>query len=215
MTINTYLDHTLLNPTATAEEIKQVCEEAIENNFAAVCFSSYFASYASKLLKESPVKLATVVGYPYGYQPTVAKAAEVKWAIDHGADEIDAVLNISALRSKDFSYVRNDIETLARSTSIRGKVLKLIVEESLLTADELARVCDFCIESEVHFVKNSTGVIGTGATPELIKKLRVLLPKEIKIKASGGIKTKEDVQALIEAGADRIGSSSCMNIIKK
>lgn len=215
MTINTYLDHTLLNPTATAEEIKQVCEEAIENNFAAVCFSSYFASYASKLLKESPVKLATVVGYPYGYQPTVAKAAEVKWAIDHGADEIDAVLNISALKSKDFSYVRNDIETLARSTSIRGKVLKLIVEESLLTADELARVCDFCIESEVHFVKNSTGVIGTGATPELIKKLRVLLPKEIKIKASGGIKTKEDVQALIEAGADRIGSSSCMNIIKK
>jgi len=215
MTINTYLDHTLLNPTATAEEIKQVCEEAIENNFAAVCFSSYFASYASKLLKESPVKLATVVGYPYGYQPTVAKAAEVKWAIDHGADEIDAVLNISALKSKDFSYVRNDIETLARSTSIRGKVLKLIVEESLLTTDELARVCDFCIESEVHFVKNSTGVIGTGATPELIKKLRVLLPKEIKIKASGGIKTKEDVQALIEAGADRIGSSSCMNIIKK
>ena len=215
MTINTYLDHTLLNPTATAEEIKQVCEEAIENNFAAVCFSSYFASYASKLLKESPVKLATVVGYPYGYQPTVAKAAEVKWAIEHGADEIDAVLNISALKSKDFSYVRNDIETLARSTSIRGKVLKLIVEESLLTADELARVCDFCIESEVHFVKNSTGVIGTGATPELIKKLRVLLPKEIKIKASGGIKTKEDVQALIEAGADRIGSSSCMNIIKK
>ena len=213
MDINNYLDHTLLDPLASSDDIKKLCEEAIANNFAAVCINPYFASFASKLLKESDVKLAIAIGYPYGYSPTVSKAAEIKWAIDHGADEIDAVINLAALKSEDFSFVRNDIDTMSRSAGMRGKTLKLIVEESLLTDDELARVCDFCIESEVHFVKNSTGVIGTGATPENISRLRNLLPKEIKIKASGGIRKKSAVNALIEAGANRIGSSSCMNMI--
>ncbi len=213
MDINNYLDHTLLNPLASSDDIKKLCEEAIANNFAAVCINPYFASFASKLLKESDVKLAIAIGYPYGYSPTVSKAAEIKWAIDHGADEIDAVINLAALKSEDFSFVRNDIDTMSRSAGMRGKTLKLIVEESLLTDDELARVCDFCIESEVHFVKNSTGVIGTGATPENISRLRNLLPKEIKIKASGGIRNTSAVNALIEAGANRIGSSSCMNMI--
>lgn len=213
MDINNYLDHTLLNPLASSDDIKKLCEEAIANNFAAVCINPYFASFASKLLKESDVKLAIAIGYPYGYSPTVSKAAEIKWAIDHGADEIDAVINLAALKSEDFSFVRNDIDTMSRSAGMRGKTLKLIVEESLLSDDELARVCDFCIESEVHFVKNSTGVIGTGATPENISRLRNLLPKEIKIKASGGIRKKSAVNALIEAGANRIGSSSCMNMI--
>lgn len=213
MDINNYLDHTLLNPLASSDDIKKLCEEAIANNFAAVCINPYFASFASKLLKESDVKLAIAIGYPYGYSPTVSKAAEIKWAIDHGADEIDAVINLAALKSEDYSFVRNDIDTMSRSAGMRGKTLKLIVEESLLTDDELARVCDFCIESEVHFVKNSTGVIGTGATPENISRLRNLLPKEIKIKASGGIRKKSAANALIEAGANRIGSSSCMNMI--
>lgn len=213
MDINNYLDHTLLNPLASSDDIKKLCEEAIANNFAAVCINPYFASFASKLLKESDVKLAIAIGYPYGYSPTVSKAAEIKWAIDHGADEIDAVINLAALKSEDFSFVRNDIDTMSRSAGMRGKALKLIVEESLLTDNELARVCDFCIESEVHFVKNSTGVIGTGATPENISRLRNLLPKEIKIKASGGIRKKSAVNALIEAGANRIGSSSCMDMI--
>jgi deoxyribose-phosphate aldolase len=213
MDINNYLDHTQLNPTASSDEIKRLCEEAIEHRFAAVCINPYFTSFASKLLKDSDVKLAIAIGYPYGYNPTVSKAAEIKWAIDHGADEIDAVINLSALKSKDFSFVRNDIETMSRSVSMRGKILKLIVEESLLTEEELARICDFCIESEVHFVKNSTGVIGTGASIENISKLRSLLPKEIKIKASGGIRKKSDVEKLIEAGADRIGSSSCLKLI--
>ena len=213
MDINNYLDHTQLNPTASSDEIKRLCEEAIEHRFAAVCINPYFTSFASKLLKDSDVKLAIAIGYPYGYSPTVSKAAEIKWAIDHGADEIDAVINLSALKSKDFSFVRNDIETMSRSVSMRGKILKLIVEESLLTEEELARICDFCIESEVHFVKNSTGVIGSGASIENISKLRSLLPKEIKIKASGGIRKKSDVEKLIEAGADRIGSSSCLKLL--
>ena len=213
MDINNYPDHTQLNPTASSDEIKRLCEEAIEHRFAAVCINPYFTSFASKLLKDSDVKLAIAIGYPYGYSPTVSKAAEIKWAIDHGADEIDAVINLSALKSKDFSFVRNDIETMSRSVSMRGKILKLIVEESLLTEEELARICDFCIESEVHFVKNSTGVIGSGASIENISKLRSLLPKEIKIKASGGIRKKSDVEKLIEAGADRIGSSSCLKLL--
>ena len=213
MDIKHYLDHTLLNPLASSDDIEKLCKEAIENNFAAVCINPYFSSFASKLLNETNVKLAIAIGYPYGYSPTVSKAAEIKWAIDHGADEIDAVINLAALKSKDYSFVRNDIETMSRSAGMRGKILKLIIEESLLTDDELARVCDFCIESEVHYVKNSTGVIGTGATPENISRLRNLLPKEIKIKASGGIRKKSAVNALIEAGANRIGSSSCMNMI--
>lgn len=213
MDINKYLDHTLLSPTASTDDIKTLCEEAIENQFAAICVSPYFTSFASKLLKESQVKLAIAIGYPYGYSPTVSKAAEIKWAIDHGADEIDAVINLSALKSKDYSFVRNDIETMARSVSMRGKSIKLIIEESLLTEEELARICDYCIESEVNFVKNSTGVLGTGANPEIIQRLRSLLPKEIKIKASGGIKNKQDAYALIEAGAERIGSSSCLKLI--
>ncbi len=213
MDINNYLDHTLLSPTASTDDIKTLCEEAIENQFAAICVSPYFTSFASKLLKESQVKLAIAIGYPYGYSPTVSKAAEIKWAIDHGADEIDALINLSALKSKDYSFVRNDIETLARSVSMRGKSIKLIIEESLLTEEELARICDYCIESEVNFVKNSTGVLGTGANPEIIQRLRSLLPKEIKIKASGGIKNKQDAYALIEAGAERIGSSSCLKLI--
>ena len=213
MDLKNYLDHTLLSPTASTDDIKTLCEEAIENQFAAVCVSPYFTSFASKLLNDSAVKLAIAIGYPYGYHPTVSKAAEIKWAIDHGADEIDAIINLSALKSKDYSFVRNDIETMARSVSMRGKSIKLIIEESLLTDEELARICDYCIESEVNFVKNSTGVLGTGASPETIQRLRSLLPKEIKIKASGGIKNKQDAYALIEAGAERIGSSSCLKLI--
>lgn len=213
MDLKNYLDHTLLSSTASTDDIKTLCEEAIENQFAAVCVSPYFTSFASKLLNDSAVKLAIAIGYPYGYHPTVSKAAEIKWAIDHGADEIDAVINLSALKSKDYSFVRNDIETMARSVSMRGKSIKLIIEESLLTEEELARISDYCIESEVNFVKNSTGVLGTGANPEIIQRLRSLLPKEIKIKASGGIKNKQDAFALIEAGAERIGSSSCLKLI--
>ena len=213
MDLKNYLDHTLLSPTASTDDIKTLCEEAIENQFAAVCVSPYFTSFASKLLNDSAVKLAIAIGYPYGYHPTVSKAAEIKWAIDHGADEIDAIINLSALKSKDYSFVRNDIETMARSVSMRGKSIELIIEESLLTDEELARICDYCIESEVNFVKNSTGVLGTGASPETIQRLRSLLPKEIKIKASGGIRNKQDAFALIEAGSERIGSSSCLKLI--
>ncbi len=212
--LQSYLDHTLLIPTANTDEIKALCDEAIANEFKAICINPYFASFASKILSESDVKLATVAGFPYGYNPTVAKAAEIKWAIDHGADEIDAVVNIAALKSGDYSFVRNDIETIVRSVTMRGKTIKMIVEASILTEDELKRVLEYCIESGVHYIKNSSGYQGDGATVEMIQKLRSMLPTDIKIKASGGIKSKREAIKLIEAGADRIGSSACLNIIK-
>ena len=212
--LQSYLDHTLLIPTANTEEIKALCDEAIANEFKAICINPYFASFASKMLSESDVKLATVAGFPFGYNPTVAKAAEIKWAIDHGADEIDAVVNIAALKSGDYSFVRNDIETIVRSVTMRGKTIKMIVEASILTEDELKRVLEYCVESGVHYIKNSSGYQGDKATVEMIQKLRSMLPTDIKIKASGGIKSKRQAIKLIEAGADRIGSSACLNIIK-
>ena len=212
--LHSYLDHTLLIPTANTEEIKALCDEAIANEFKAICINPYFASFASKMLSESNVKLATVAGFPFGYNPTVAKAAEIKWAIDHGADEIDAVVNIAALKSGDYSFVRNDIETIVRSVTMRGKTIKMIVEASILTEDELKRVLEYCVESGVHYIKNSSGYQGDGATVEMIQKLRSMLPTDIKIKASGGIKSKREAIKLIEAGANRIGSSACLNIIK-
>lgn len=212
--LQSYLDHTLLIPTANTDAIKALCEEAIANEFKAICINPYFASSASKILTESDVKLATVAGFPFGYNPTVAKAAEIKWAIDHGADEIDAVVNIAALKSGEFSFVRNDIETIVRSVTMRGKTIKMIVEASILTEDELKRVLEYCVESGVHYIKNSSGYQGDGATVDMIQKLRSMLPPDIKIKASGGIKSKRQAIKLIEAGADRIGSSACLNIIK-
>lgn len=212
--LQSYLDHTLLIPTVNTEEIKALCDEAIANEFKAICINPYFASFASKMLSESDVKLATVAGFPFGYNPTVAKAAEIKWAIDHGADEIDAVVNIAALKSGDYSFVRNDIETIVRSVTMRGKTIKMIVEASILTEDELKRVLEYCVESGVHYIKNSSGYQGDKATVEMIQKLRSMLPTDIKIKASGGIKSKRQAIKLIEAGADRIGSSACLNIIK-
>ena len=212
--LQSYLDHTLLIPTANTDEIKALCHEAIANEFKAICINPYFASFASKILAESDVKLATVAGFPFGYNPTVAKAAEIKWAIDHGADEIDAVVNIAALKSGEYSFVRNDIETIVRSATMRGKTIKMIVEASILTEDELKRVLEYCVESGVHYIKNSSGYQGDGATVDMIQKLRSMLPTDIKIKASGGIKSKRQAIKLIEAGADRIGSSACLNIIK-
>ena len=212
--LQSYLDHTLLIPTANTDAIKALCDEAITNEFKAICINPYFASFASKILAESDVKLATVAGFPFGYNPTVAKAAEIKWAIDHGADEIDAVVNIAALKSGEYSFVRNDIETIVRSVTMRGKTIKMIVEASILTEDELKRVLEYCVESGVHYIKNSSGYQGDGASVDMIQKLRSMLPTDIKIKASGGIKSKRQAIKLIEAGADRIGSSACLNIIK-
>ena len=207
------IDHTLLKPDATHDEIVQLCEEAATNKFAAVCVPPYFVKAAAQLLEDKMTKVATVVGFPMGYSATPAKVEEVKRAMDEGADEIDVVVNICAVREGNWSFVRNDIDSMTRAAHLRGKAIKVILEVGLLKEGELKKLCDICNAVDVNFVKTSTGVNGSPATPEMIKTLRSLLNDTVKIKASAGIRTFEHAKALVEAGAHRLGTSAGLDII--
>lgn len=208
-----YIDHTLLKPNCTSEEIRILCTEALEHGFYSVCVPPYFVRKAKTILGKSSVKVATVVGFPMGYSPTSSKAEEIKRAFINGADEVDAVVNINAVKNEDWNYISNDIDTMSRMASMRDKLLKVIFEVDLLTQDEAKKLCDICIESEVGYVKTATGVNGKGNQPEVVSFLRDYLPKGIKVKASGGIRTKAEAEALIKAGADRLGCSKSVDIV--
>jgi deoxyribose-phosphate aldolase len=208
------IDHTLLRPDCNNADIRQLCQEAMKHQFHAVCIPPYFAREARQVLGEvSPIKLAVVVGFPMGYSHTFSKVEEIKRAADEEADEIDAVINIAAVKSANWNYVKNDILSMTRATHLRGKVMKMIVEAGLLTPDELKRVCNICEESEVNYVKNATGLSGTDTTAEVIATLRQHLSPKVKIKASGGIRTYSLTRSLLMAGADRIGTSAGVLII--
>ncbi len=213
MSIAGYFDHTLLKPDITIEDVRRLCAEAVEHKFAGVCVPPYYVSDAFQALGGASVKLATVVGFPLGYSATVAKVEEIKRAIDEGAVELDVVVNIAAVKSGKWDFVQNDIDRMATACHIKGKQIKVIIEAGLLTADEIQRICEICNELEPDFVKTSTGFNGPGANPEMIRNLRSLLKVGIKIKASGGIRTAEAARELIEAGADRLGSSSGVAIV--
>lgn len=212
--LESHIDHTNLKPDASKIAIDQLCREAMENNFVAVCVSPYHVKTCVEKLKNTDVKIATVIGFPMGYATTPAKVEELKRAIDDGADEIDMVINIQALKAKDLVYVKNDIESLCTYAHLKNHILKVIIEIGLLTQEEIIAVCKICEAVGVDFVKTSTGVIGRGATTADIVLLRKLLPAKIKIKASGGIKDKQTALDLIEAGADRIGSSSSVTFFE-
>lgn len=201
------IDHTYLAADCTGADVDRVCQEAIEHGFYAVCVPPYFVSRAHKLLAGKEVKLATVIAFPYGYQETAVKVQEIRRAMDEGADELDVVINLSAVKSGDWAYVKSDIESVATTARLKGKVSKLIIEAGDLTDAELHRVCNLCNEIKPSFVKTSTGT-RTGATVEQVTKLRNNLDAEIRIKASGGIRDKAFAEQLIEAGADRLGTSS-------
>ena len=209
------IDHTTLKVDTTKEEVKQLCEEAKAANFFAVCVSPYFVRYAATQLEDTPTKIVTVIGFPFGFSATPAKAEEARRALEEGADEIDVVVNINALKSGDWNYVRNDIQTMIFLAHQRGRILKIIFETGLLTKEEVEKLCEICAELEVNFVKTSTGYFKKGATVSIIKQLRKLLPEKIKIKASGGIRSAKKAQAMIAAGADRIGTSSGIKIIEE
>ena len=196
MNLSSYIDHTLLRPDATFADIQKLCQEAKEFQFASVCISPYYVKRAEELLNNSSVKITTVIGFPMGYATTAAKVEEIKRAISDGADELDVVINLSALKNGDWNYVKNDIESMATIVRMRGKLIKVIIETGLLTEDEIRRVCNLCKDSDVNFVKTSTGYLGEGATVGVIQFLHSLLPKEIKIKASGGVRTVEDATRL-------------------
>jgi deoxyribose-phosphate aldolase len=210
----TYIDHTTLNIDTKKTDIKKLCKEAESNNFYAVCVPPYFVQNASMLLKDSDVKIVTVIGFPFGYSATPSKAAEIHKAIDDGADELDVVINVSAVKSGDWNYVQNDIKTVTLATQMKGKIIKVILETGLLTKKEIKKLCEICAEAGVNFVKTSTGFNGEGATEEVVEFLRENLPSSIKIKASGGIKSAKKALRMLEAGADRLGTSSGIKIIK-
>ncbi len=215
MELVSFFDHTLLKPDTATADIRRLCAEAIDYKFAAVCVPPFFVAEAVQTLEAYPaIKVATVIGFPMGYAATPAKVEEIKRAIDEGVDELDAVINICAVKNGNFNFVRSDIDSMTMAVHSKRKVIKVILETSLLTEDEIKHLCDICNEVGVDYVKTSTGTQG-GATPEVVAFLRAHLNKSIKIKASGGIRSLEDARRLIEAGAVRLGSSSSVQIIEQ
>lgn len=215
MNLAAYIDHTLLKPDSTLENIRQICNEAKEFGFAAVCIPPYYVHDAARWLEDTPQKIqvATVVGFPLGYSSTIAKVEEIKRAIDDGADEIDAVINLCAVKSQLWSHVRSDLDSLITATRMKGKKIKIILETALLTTKELEQACAILLDLNPDFAKTSTGFNGGGATLEVVQQMGVLLQHKIAIKASGGIRNAADTIAMIQAGASRIGTSSGVAIV--
>jgi deoxyribose-phosphate aldolase len=215
MNLASKIDHTLLRADSSKAEITKLCEEAKQYGFASVCVPPYWVRECKNLLRDSKVKISAVVAFPMGYAATPAKVEECRRAIDEGASEIDMVLNIIALKAGDYNYLKNELTSAGTIVQLRGGKLKVILETGLLTRDEIIKACELCSKLCVDYVKTSTGYIDKGATVEDIKLLRAHLPKNIKIKASGGIKDRATAMAMIEAGADRIGTSSAIKIMSE
>ncbi|MDD2666161.1 MAG: deoxyribose-phosphate aldolase [Methanocellales archaeon] len=203
------IDHTLLKPDATAKDIKRICAEAIEHNFASVCVNPIHVSLAAKMLERMNIKVCTVIGFPLGASTTETKVFEVKNAIKNGAQEVDVVMNIGALKSGDYEVVKKDIRAVVNSAG--GSVVKVIIEAGLLTDEEKVHACKLAKEAGADFVKTSTGFSGK-ATVSDVKLMRDAFGKGVK--ASGGIRTYEDAIALVKAGATRIGTSDALSIVK-
>ena len=210
------IEHTLLKPDADSLQIKQLCEEAILYNFIGVCIPPYFVPDARLYLEGSNVKVVTVVGFPMGYTSISSKVEEVKRAIDEGADEIDMVVNLCAVKDAKWAHVRNDIDSVTRATHLKGKIMKVILETGLLKEQEIRRLCEICMEIGVNYVKTSTGVNAPGANVEAVALMKeCIADSSVLIKASGGIKTKEFAEQLVNAGANRLGTSSSLVLIGK
>lgn len=214
MNIASYIDHTVLKPTSILQEVENACSEAIDFGFAAVCIPPFYVAQTARFLQESNVKVATVIGFPFGYTFPEIKVEETKRTIECGAQEIDMVVNIAALKNGDFEYLGKEVEAVLQVVRKNNGVLKVIIESGILTNDEIIRCCELYGKQEVDFVKTSTGYAEKGATIEAVQLMRQHLPSSIKIKASGGIKTFDFAQALISAGADRLGCSASITIVK-
>jgi deoxyribose-phosphate aldolase len=215
LNINSYIDHTILKPTTTLAEIEKLCSEAIQYQFAAVCVPPLFVKKAKEILDNSIIKTATVIGFPFGYNAIEAKVAEIVLAMVDGADELDMVINISAIKNNDWNFIASEINTIMPIIKSKDKIIKVIIESGILTDDEIIKCCDIYGAAGVDYVKTSTGYAETGATIHAVKLIRAHLADSIKIKASGGIKSYEFAKELIEAGADRIGCSSSVKIMQE
>ena len=212
--LNEYIEHTLLKQDATKEQFLQLFKEAKEHKFLGVCVNPAYVKLAKENLDGSGVKIVTVVGFPLGASDSNVTAFEAKTAIEQGADEIDMVMNVSAMKNKDYDYIVNDIKTI--KSACGSHKLKVILETDLLTKEEIAKACELCVEAKADLVKTSTGFVkgGVGAKPEDVKIMHdIVAPHGMEVKASGGVRSKEDAMAVIEAGATRIGTSSGIKIV--
>ncbi len=208
-----YIDHTLLKPEATKEEIEQLVNEAKEYKFASVCVNPYWVSFCAEKLKETSVKVCTVIGFPLGATSTETKVFETKQAVQNGAEEVDMVINIGELKAKNDSAVKKDIEAVVNAAK-GSAITKVIIETSLLSDEEKVRACQLAKEAGAHFVKTSTGFSNAGATVEDVRLMRETVGPEMGVKASGGIRDYEKMKAMIDAGANRIGASSGVKIMQ-
>lgn len=212
--LNKHIEHTLLKQDAKLEDFIKLFEEAKEHKFLGVCINPAYVKLAKENLHDTDVKIVTVVGFPLGANRSDVKAFETSKAVEDGADEIDMVLNVSKLKDKDYDFIINDIKTV--KTACKDKPLKVILETDLLTKKEIKKACELCIEAKADFVKTSTGFVkgGVGAKAEDVKLMfDTVSPYGLKVKASGGIRDKEAAIKMIEAGAERLGTSSGVKIV--
>lgn len=205
-----YIDHTVLKAFAKKEDIAKVCKEALSYHFASVCVNPYWVPFAAKLLRGSDVKVCTVIGFPLGANASETKAFETKKAVADGAREIDMVINIGALKDGDFTIVAEDIKAVREQC--KGLILKVIIETSYLSDEEKTEVCKIAAREGADFVKTSTGFSDKGATVEDVALM--VRASGIKVKASGGVRSKEDAKAMIKAGASRLGTSAGVKIVE-
>lgn len=212
-TMASMIDHTVLKPGTTREQVVQYCRQAIEHNFASVCINPCFVKLVAQELKNSEVKTCTVIGFPLGSNTTEVKAYEAKKAVEEGAQEVDMVINVGALKEGDLEYVENDIAQVVKAS--QGALVKVIIETCLLTDQEKVTVCTLAKKAGAHFVKTSTGFSTGGATSADIALMRKTVGDSIGVKASGGVRSLQEALAMIEAGANRIGTSSGLAIMNE
>ena len=213
MELNKYIDHTNLNTTATIKDIEKLCDEAIKYHFQTVCIHPFYVSIAKELLKDTNIEVCTVVGFPLGMNTKETKAYEAIEAVNNGADEIDMVINMGAVKNGDFDYIKDEIEEIR--DSIDGKVIKVIIETCYLTEKEIIKLTNICNETFVNFIKTSTGFGSRGASLLDIELINENKNDLLEIKASGGIKDLETLEKMINAGATRIGTSNGVSIMNE
>lgn len=213
--LNRYFDHTVLKPEATEADVVKLCNEAKEYGFYAVCVNSCYVPLASELLNGSDVKIASVIGFPLGACSMDVKAFETEWACSEGALEIDMVIHVGALKEGRYDYVRQDIATVVAVAQEHDAIVKVILETCLLTDEEIVKACELSREAGAAFVKTSTGFSKEGATAHHVSLMKQTVGKDLQVKASGGIRDLAKTVEMIEAGADRIGASASVEIIKE
>jgi deoxyribose-phosphate aldolase len=210
-----FIDHTVLRQDTSTADVQRLCSEAKEYGFAAVCIPPVYVRQAVGELKESEVKVATVIGFPFGYHLPMTKTTETELAIMAGANELDMVANITAIKNADWRLLETEIREVLEVVKLRGAKLKVIIESGILSPDELKGCCELYGRFNIDYLKTSTGFASTGATVEAVHAMRELLPAHIAIKASGGIRSWAFAKELIDAGATRIGCSASVQIMKE